>query len=209
MGNRRAHRRPATLNPGAGSVVSGGHRRLGGYADAMRDTFCSSCGSRFTQAPGVYPRRCYACGDTAFRNPIPVAVALVPVPGGLLTVQRAIEPKRGEFALPGGFVDFGESWQAGCAREVFEETGVTIDPDSVTLVAAHSTPDGARVLIFGLCPPLPVMPTLLANSETQSLGVYSGFEAAGATSDGAPASKPAHLAFPLHTRVARGCLGLD
>lgn len=163
----------------------------------MRDTFCSACGTPFDLAPGCYPRPCAACGEVTFRNPIPVAVALVPVPGGLLTVQRAVEPRRGQFALPGGFVDFGESWQGGCAREVFEETGVRIDAQGITLVEVHSTPDGARVLIFGLCPALGSMPTLLPNAETLSLGVYSGVDEAG---------RPAELAFPLHTQVARRAL---
>ena len=165
----------------------------------MRDTFCSSCGTRFGLDPGVYPRPCANCGATIFRNPIPVAVALVPVPGGLLTVQRAIEPHVGEFTLPGGFVDFGESWREACAREVLEESGVKIDADAVTHFATHSKPEGSKVLIFGLCPALARMPTLLPNKETQSLGVYSGFDH----------GKPAHLAFPLHTRTARACLRLD
>jgi len=163
----------------------------------MLDTFCSSCGAAHTAAPGVYPRRCPGCGQFTFRNPIPVAVALVPVPGGLLTVQRAIAPHKGEFALPGGFVDFGESWQAGCAREVREETGVTIDPATVALFAAHSTPDGARILLFGLCPRLADVPALVPNGETLSLGVYSGYQ------DGEAVA----LAFPIHTQVARKWLG--
>ena len=162
----------------------------------MRDAFCSSCGDRFALSPGVYPRPCGSCGVTTFRNPIPVAIAIVPVPGGLLTVQRAIEPHAGEFALPGGFVDFGESWRRACAREVLEETGVTIDADAITHFATHSTPDGAKVLIFGLCPPLVRMPVLRPNPETLSLGVYPGFDL------------PADLAFPIHTLTARACLCL-
>ncbi len=162
----------------------------------MRDSFCSSCGVQFYPPPGAYPRRCAACGEVTFRNPIPVAVALVPVPGGLLTVQRAVEPRMGEFALPGGFVDFGESWQEACAREVREETGVVIDAGAITPAAVHSTPDGSRVLIFGLCPPVETMPTLVPNAETMSLGVYPG-----------PAGSTPELAFPLHTRVACMVLG--
>ncbi len=157
----------------------------------MRDTFCSSCALAFDLPLGVYPRACAGCGQVVYRNPIPVAVALVPVPRGLLTVQRAIEPKRGQFALPGGFVDFGEPWAAGCAREVREETGVEIDPGRVTLFAARSTPDGTRILMFGACPPLPEMPSLLPNGETLALGVWDG---------------EGDLAFPIHTEVARDFL---
>lgn len=167
----------------------------------MRDTFCSSCGARYPLAPGVYPRRCDACGEVTFRNPVPVAVALVPVPGGLLTVQRGIPPHIGEFALPGGFVDFGEAWQQGCAREVFEETGVRVDADAITLFDVQSTPDGFRVLIFGLCPRLDHLPALVPNHETLSLGVYSGY--APAAAGGAPID----LAFPLHTAAALKWLG--
>lgn len=74
-------------------------------------TFYSFCGARLP-AEADWLHRCPACGNTTYRNPLPVAVVLVPVEdGGLLLVRRAIEPRTGKLALPDGYVNFGETWQ--------------------------------------------------------------------------------------------------
>ncbi|GAB7052076.1 NUDIX domain-containing protein [Catenuloplanes indicus] len=146
---------------------------------------CSFCGAAFApDAP--WPRRCAACGNVTYRNPAPVAVAVQPAGDGLLVVRRGIPPAYGRPALPGGYIDVGESWQAAVVRELREETGVDADPATVTLFDVHSAPDGT-LLVFGLLPPIGVAPAAFANDE--SLGHY--------VLDG-----PAELGFPLHTLVA-------
>lgn len=113
---------------------------------------CSSCGSKYTSAK--WPKFCGCCDNTVFRNPIPVAVGLIPIIStnnkrGLLLVERAIKPCIGELCLPGGFIDWGESWQEAASREVFEETSLQTDPNEFNLAGTHSTPDKTRILIFG------------------------------------------------------------
>lgn len=110
---------------------------------------------------------CVACGNISYRNPTPVAVILLPVDDGLLAIRRGIEPARGELALPGGFIDFGESWQAAGARELFEETGIRIEPDEVQEFLVRSTPDGRIVIVFGLASPRREMdlPPFVSNEE--------------------------------------------
>src|SRR6201994_2017003 len=88
-----------------------------------RYAHCTFCGARFTPNQ-PWPRRCAACGETSYLNPKPVAVALQPVAGGLLTVRRAIPPAKGRLALPGGYVEVDETWQEALVRELFEETGL-------------------------------------------------------------------------------------
>lgn len=87
-----------------------------------RHAHCGPCGARFPEGL-AFPRRCAACGHVTYVNPVPVAVLLLPVDDGLLVIRRAIEPRKGQLALPGGFIDLGESWQAAAARELREETG--------------------------------------------------------------------------------------
>lgn len=152
-----------------------------------RHTYCSFCGSAYPEAM-PWPRRCPTCANTTYVNPLPVAVTLLPVGGGLLLVRRAIPPKLGELALPGGFINLGESWQHACARELAEETGITTDPAHIRPLTVLSADDG-MLLVFGIAPPLPggTLPTLAPNDEVSELAILHA---------------PAELAFPLHTQAA-------
>jgi ADP-ribose pyrophosphatase YjhB (NUDIX family) len=151
-----------------------------------KNTYCSFCGLHFPEGQ-PFPRECAACGQVTYVNPTPVAVVLLPVDDGLLLIRRNIEPRQGTLNLPGGFINQGESWQAAAARELFEETGVTIDPNEVKLFDVHSAPDGT-VLIFGLAEKRKwqEIAQFAPNDETQEMVIQQG---------------PAELGFPLHTRV--------
>ncbi|MEV4639572.1 NUDIX domain-containing protein [Actinoplanes sp. NPDC049548] len=156
----------------------------------MPDRFahCTFCGARFT--PGrQWPRRCAACGETSYRNPTPVAVALQPVGGGLLAIRRGIPPAEDRLALPGGFIELGETWQEAAARELWEEAGLRGDPDSVRLFDTLSAPDGT-LLVFGLFPALATEAELPAPAAT------------GETRERLVLHEPQPLGFELHTRVA-------
>lgn len=46
--------------------------------------------------------------------------------GRALLIRRASEPLRGEWSIPGGMLELGETLQEGCARELLEETGLKV-----------------------------------------------------------------------------------
>jgi 8-oxo-dGTP diphosphatase len=116
---------------------------------------CSYCGGAYPQ-DATWPRVCVECGETIWRNPLPVSLLLMPVsyddgrPDGVIVVRRAIEPGFGELCLPGGFLDFGETWPEGAVREMREETGILADVSEVRLFDVQST--GRHVLVFGIVP---------------------------------------------------------
>jgi ADP-ribose pyrophosphatase YjhB (NUDIX family) len=156
----------------------------------VRHAHCSFCGTRYPEEIG-WPRRCITCRQTSYMNPLPVAVALIPVDGGLLTVRRSILPQIGQLALPGGFIDIGEQWRDAIARELWEETGVRVDPDAVTFFEVLNSP-GGHMLIFGRCPALAELPPFVPNSEVSELVVVR---------------EPIELAFPLHTQAIQAYFG--
>lgn len=59
--------------------------------------------------------------------------------GEVLLIQRKNEPFKGHYALPGGFVDIGETVEDACRRELLEETGVKAG--RLKLVGVYSDPN--------------------------------------------------------------------
>jgi NADH pyrophosphatase NudC (nudix superfamily) len=151
-----------------------------------KHSHCSYCGHPFT-ADQPWPRQCANCNNMTFRNPLPVTVVVQPVDDGVLTVRRTIQPRSGWLALPGGYIEFGESWQAAGARELWEEAGVQIDSASLREIKVFSAPDNT-ILIIALAPPM---------TSNQLADFVTTDEA----SERIIVSTPQELAFPLHTEV--------
>jgi 8-oxo-dGTP diphosphatase len=57
----------------------------------------------------------------------------------VLLIRRGHEPFRGAYALPGGFVEVGETTESACRREVEEETGLEVH--DLRLLGVYSNPD--------------------------------------------------------------------
>jgi ADP-ribose pyrophosphatase YjhB (NUDIX family) len=152
----------------------------------LKDSHCSYCGAPFAPDAG-WPRTCAACRQVSYKNPVPVAVLIVPADGGVVAIRRAVAPGVGKLALPGGFINHGESWQAAAVRELGEETPLRVDAAAVRLFAVRSAPDGT-LLVFGVVPPVGALPAFTATDETSELVVLA---------------VATELAFPLHTEALR------
>ena len=64
---------------------------------------------------------------------------VIPSERGVVLVRRGSEPYEGQWALPGGFVEVGETVSQAAVREVAEETGLAVEVSS--LVGVYSEPD--------------------------------------------------------------------
>ena len=68
--------------------------------------------------------------------------------GELLLVRRVMQPGRGKWALPGGFLDAGEDPRGAVAREVREEAGVDTEVGAVLEVFADATAHGGVLFVL-------------------------------------------------------------
>jgi 8-oxo-dGTP diphosphatase len=93
--------------------------------------FCPHCSGRLElrQIKAGEPERlvCRECGFVFYLGPKLVAGALFELDGGIVLIQRAIEPGYGKWTFPGGFVERGERAETAAEREVLEESGVEIE----------------------------------------------------------------------------------
>ena len=132
-------------------------------------------------AQGPLPQR------KLWKNPLPVVVMVVPTSEGVTLVRRADAATHGKIALPGGIQEEGETWQEAGCREVFEETGIVLDPLKVRILDVDTVEAGRVNLIYGLydaiAPAGPFKP-----QEAEILEVI--------TTD-----RAVELAFPSHTAV--------
>jgi 8-oxo-dGTP diphosphatase len=125
--------------------------------------FCPQCGGRLEkrQLKPLEPRRlvCTACGFVFYLDPKLSVIAVIPMPGGVVMVRRAIDPGYGLWVVPGGFVDRGEVVEEAVVRETQEETHLTVRPlrllniysyaNTPTVVTAYVTEYVSGVLAAG------------------------------------------------------------
>lgn len=79
---------------------------------------------------------CSRCGEIFWLEPKLAAGVLVEHQGGLVMLQRDIDPGRGKWVFPGGFVDRGEKLEDAAAREAREEAHIEVG--DLELLAAFS-----------------------------------------------------------------------
>ena len=97
---------------------------------------CSRCGAELVYGPldGEHRDRlaCPTCGHITYVNPRLVATTLpVNAAGEIVLIRRGIEPGKGSWAQPGGFLEVDETVHQAAIRETFEETGLLVEPGEI------------------------------------------------------------------------------
>jgi ADP-ribose pyrophosphatase YjhB (NUDIX family) len=81
---------------------------------------------------------CQRCQAPHLDYPRVVVTAFVASGDRLLWVQRGLQPQRGKWAIPGGFLEQGETLAEGAARELHEEAGILLPPERLQLYMTGS-----------------------------------------------------------------------
>jgi ADP-ribose pyrophosphatase YjhB (NUDIX family) len=113
--------------------------------------YCLRCGTGLVDSVrfGRVRRVCPACDWIYFTDPKVAAAVLVEQDGKVLLVRRAIDPARGLWTLPAGFVDAGEDPARAAERECLEETGYQVQvTDLLTVLYGQEHSRGAHIIIF-------------------------------------------------------------
>ena len=99
-------------------------------------SYCPFCGDELDEKfeEGRDRLYCGSCDRFIWRNAEPVAAVVVEKEGKVLLVKRGIEPAKGEWSLPAGFLELEETPDEAAVRELEEETGLSADKEDLELV---------------------------------------------------------------------------
>ena len=98
--------------------------------------FCSRCGGALGFGPidGEERERlsCSKCGFIFYVNPRLIVTTLpITERGEVMLIRRGVEPGRGQWAQPGGFLEIDETVREAAVRETLEETGLRVEPGAI------------------------------------------------------------------------------
>jgi len=115
-------------------------------------TFCPYCGEKVIEKSfgGRNHRYCQKCDRIHYENPLPATAALVlNHRNQLLLVKRLIEPAKGKWCLPGGFIEIDETIEEAVLRELKEETGIIGEIEGLVDFFSQMSQHYRAILIFG------------------------------------------------------------
>ncbi|GIV77491.1 MAG: ADP-ribose pyrophosphatase [Litorilinea sp.] len=165
--------------------------------------YCPLCGTRLVRRElfGRIRPQCPACGFIYFQDPKVAVIALITRGKQVLLIRRGVDPGRGKWALPGGFMDAGEMPQEALRREVQEEVGLAVEIQELLGIYPMAGP-GARsrgiVLAYRAVPTQAVGMTLVCDDDADEARWFT------------PAEVPGELAFEsTRTLLARWKAEID
>lgn len=115
--------------------------------------YCLRCGTALVRADryGHVRPVCPACDWVYFSDPKVAVAVLVERDRKVLLVRRSINPRRGLWTLPAGYVDAGEDPVLAARRECLEETGLQVEiTELLTVLYGQEHPRGAHIILFYL-----------------------------------------------------------
>ena len=163
-----------------------------GLPDPGRPRFCARCGAPTEERETGDRRRpiCTRCGWTYYaKNAVGTAIVIERA-GAVLLVKRAHDPYRGDWMLPGGFVEYGEDAGETALREVGEECALGVRLDGVFgyYLGLDDPRQPCYVIAYRATPTDPTVEPR-AGDDAEAVGWF--------TRDGLPPN----IAFDVHRRA--------
>jgi ADP-ribose pyrophosphatase YjhB (NUDIX family) len=134
--------------------------------------YCPVCGGEMdtvtlkqTEPPRLI---CSRCRFVFYLDPKVVACSIVNIGGRVVLLERGIEPQKGRWVMPGGYVDRGEEVTTAAVRETREECGLDIRIQD--LLGVYSYPGNTQVVVVYTSQSLGG--NLAAGDETTEAGLF-------------------------------------
>jgi len=117
----------------------------------MEWNYCPITGEKLVTADDGQGPRPYSNGARRFyySNPVPAACCFLTQGDAILFVQRAVEPRKGLWTVPGGFVEVGETPEQAALRELEEETALIGRGPVLLGVRGKPHRDAGGVIVIG------------------------------------------------------------
>lgn len=139
--------------------------------------FCPICGISY-QASNFHKNEnlfiCNNCSYHFYQEPLATVAIIIPNKSGLLLItKRNIEPHKGKFDLPGGFIKLGESPEEAAKRETKEELGIQIEISHIfssdKAVYLFKELEYLLVTFYFVTKPINELPKSIDNKEIQEV----------------------------------------
>ncbi len=114
--------------------------------------YCPFCGQPLQKKFHEGRKRlfCAFCNAPVYENPVPAtAVVVADKQKNILLVKRDVEPKKGEWGLPGGFMELDETPEKCAMRELSEETGISGVIETLLGIETSESKTYGTVIVIG------------------------------------------------------------
>lgn len=156
-------------------------------------TYCPRCGENLSLKPaydGKERPTCSACGFIYFADPkVTAGVLLEDAQGRVLLGKRSVDPRMGYWAIPSGYIDYGEAPDDAARRELLEETSLNVELVGLLGLWTFDDDIGDKAGIAVFYRGTVVGGTLSPADDIEAAGWF------------APDDVPQEIAFPVHREV--------
>ena len=145
---------------------------MGHYHDQFKFQHCPVCGQRLEERiiKENEPERlvCTTCDFVMYLDPKVVACSILEIDSKLVLLKRDIEPRKGCWVIPGGYVERGERVEDAAIRETEEECGIKAEISRLVNVYSYKGVIPV-VIVYALTP---VSGSLVAGDETSEAALF-------------------------------------